>query len=46
MHLPAAAAADADRVYELRIYTATPGNLDKVLARFRDHTIKILKSTA
>jgi hypothetical protein len=29
------------RVYELRTYVATPGNLDKVLARFRDHTLKI-----
>jgi len=29
------------RVYELRTYIATPGNLDKVLARFRDHTLKI-----
>jgi hypothetical protein len=29
------------RVYELRTYTATPGNLDKVLARFRDHTMRL-----
>ena len=27
--------------YELRTYTATPGNLDKLLARFRDHTLRI-----
>lgn len=25
-------------IYELRTYTATPGNLDKLHARFRDHT--------
>lgn len=35
-------AADA-RVYELRTYTATRGNLDKLLARFRDHTLKIFE---
>jgi hypothetical protein len=29
------------RVYELRTYTATPGNLPKVIARFRDHTVRI-----
>jgi hypothetical protein len=28
-------------VYELRTYTATPGNLAAVLARFRDHTVKL-----
>ena len=28
-------------IYELRIYTATPGRLPDVLARFRDHTLKI-----
>ena len=38
-------------VYELRIYHAAPGKLDELLARFRDHTIKIfdrhgLKSVA
>ena len=30
-------------VYELRTYTATPGNLDKLLARFRDHTLRIFE---
>jgi NIPSNAP len=39
---PLRAAADS-RVYELRTYTATPGNLDKVLARFRDHTCKLFE---
>jgi len=38
-------------VYELRVYHATPGKLQDLLARFRDHTIKIfdrhgLKSVA
>ena len=28
-------------VYELRTYTATPGNLDNLHARFRDHTTRI-----
>ena len=28
-------------VYELRTYTATPGNLDTLHARFRDHTTRI-----
>lgn len=39
---PARAASDT-RVYELRTYTATPGNLDKLLARFRDHTLRIFE---
>lgn len=34
-------AAQDGKVYELRIYTATPGNLDNLHARFRDHTIRI-----
>ncbi len=34
-------AADNGPVYELRTYTAAPGRLDDVLARFRDHTIAI-----
>jgi hypothetical protein len=37
---PIAAAADGP-VYELRTYTAAPGRLNDVLARFRDHTIGI-----
>jgi hypothetical protein len=28
-------------VYELRIYHAAPGKLPELLARFRDHTIKL-----
>ena len=35
------AAPDASPVYELRTYTATPGNLAAVQARFRDHTVKL-----
>ncbi len=38
-------------IYELRVYHAAAGKLDELLARFRDHTIKIfdrygLKSVA
>lgn len=29
------------RVFELRVYTTTPGNLKNLDARFRDHTIKL-----
>lgn len=40
-----------DTVYELRIYHAVPGKLEALLARFRDHTVRIfdrhgLKSVA
>jgi hypothetical protein len=31
----------ADTVYELRVYHVMPGKLDALLARFRDHTMKI-----
>jgi len=31
----------ADRVYELRTYTAFDGKLENLKARFRDHTIAI-----
>jgi len=41
--MPALRAADDGPVYELRTYTATPGNLDKLLARFRDHTMRIFE---
>ncbi len=36
-------AADDTRVYELRTYTAHPGKLPNVLARFRDHTTKLFE---
>jgi hypothetical protein len=41
--VPVLRAADGGPVAELRIYTATPGNNDKVLARFRDHTMKLFE---
>lgn len=31
----------ADRVFELRTYTATPNNLPNLNARFRDHTVRL-----
>jgi NIPSNAP protein len=31
----------APRVFELRTYTATPGNLDRLLKRFREHTVAL-----
>jgi hypothetical protein len=34
-------AQDNGKVFELRTYTATPGNLQNLHARFRDHTIRI-----
>tara|TARA_B100001123_G_C15286350_1_gene1015760 strand:- start:1280 stop:1744 length:465 start_codon:yes stop_codon:yes gene_type:complete len=33
----------ADRTYELRTYTAADGKLDNLLARFRDHTMRIFE---
>jgi hypothetical protein len=30
-------------IYELRTYTATEGKLDNVVARFRDHTVRIFE---
>jgi hypothetical protein len=32
---------DGDRVFEMRTYTASKGNLDALNARFRDHTLKL-----
>ena len=41
---PAAGApAGSGRVFELRTYTASPGKLEALNARFRDHTIAIFK---
>lgn len=34
---------DGERVFELRTYTATPGNLGALNARFRDHTMALFK---
>jgi hypothetical protein len=36
--------ADPARVFELRIYTTTPGNLPALDSRFRDHTIELFKT--
>jgi len=33
-------------VYELRVYHVIEGKLEDLLRRFRDHTMKLLKSTA
>ncbi len=46
--LAAATAVAADqtpggRVFELRTYTASPGRLDALNARFRDHTLALFK---
>jgi hypothetical protein len=35
--------ADPSRVFELRTYTTTPGNLGPLDSRFRDHTIKLFE---
>jgi hypothetical protein len=35
--------AGMDAVYELRIYHVMPGKLDALLARFRDHTMKLFE---
>jgi hypothetical protein len=35
--------ATGDRVFELRIYTASPGNLEHLNARFREHTVELFK---
>lgn len=40
---PSLAQAQGEKVFELRTYTATPGNLDKLLTRFRDHTMRIFE---
>ena len=36
-------AAQDEKVFELRTYTATPGNLDNLHARFRGHTTRIFR---
>lgn len=47
--LPLAAAADvpaapqSDKVYELRTYHASPGKLEALHARFREHTCKLFQ---
>lgn len=36
-------AVAGERVFELRIYTASPGKLENLNARFRDHTTKLFE---
>lgn len=38
---PAVQAQTANRVFELRTYTAVPGKLEDLKSRFRDHTVRI-----
>jgi hypothetical protein len=38
-----AASGSGERVFELRTYTTTPGNLPALHARFRDHTVALFK---
>ncbi len=40
---PAVTAQTANRVFELRTYTAPEGKLDALNARFRDHTLALFK---
>jgi hypothetical protein len=40
---PAVAAQTANRVFELRTYTAPEGKLGELNARFRDHTLGLFK---
>ncbi|MDO8909858.1 MAG: NIPSNAP family protein [Pseudohongiella sp.] len=42
--MPASLQAQTDGpVFELRTYKSTPGNLEKLLTRFRDHTMRIFE---
>jgi hypothetical protein len=41
--LPSALAQSADRVFELRIYTAHPGKFEAMKARFRDHVVPMFE---
>jgi len=38
-----AAAGPGERLFELRTYTASPGNLGALNTRFRDHTLKLFE---
>ena len=42
--IPDAQAQSADRVFELRTYTAPEGKLPNLQARFRDHTMRIFEN--
>jgi len=39
----ALSAPSAERIYEMRTYTAHPGKLDDLLARFRNHTAPLFE---
>jgi len=39
----ASEAAESPRVFELRTYTAAPGKLEALEARFRDHTLALFE---
>ena len=39
----ASAGPETDQVFELRTYTAAEGKFDDLLARFRDHTLRIFE---
>ena len=39
----AAPSKNADRFFELRTYTPSPGKMDALHARFRDHTCKLFE---
>ena len=41
--VPTLRAAETAGVYELRTYATEPGRLDALLARFRDHTVKLFE---
>ncbi len=43
MTIPSARAQEHGRVFELRTYTCYEGKLPDLLARFRDHTMKIFE---
>ncbi len=38
---PAESPAQEGKVFELRTYTPAPGKMDALLARFRNHTVKL-----
>jgi hypothetical protein len=42
-HIREAHAAEGGKVFEMRTYTAQPGKLDALNARFRDHTLKFFE---
>ena len=43
VEVPAVHAQAAQRVFELRTYTAPPGKLENLHARFRNHTLRIFE---